>query len=201
MQMALAEERKVTEKLSRNLELEKRRSESLEQKVKGANRRSAGSMSSSNDRTHVPEEIRQRDDQLSISMENYRLHCENLGTSLEECELKLAGFEIQVRYLTSFLFISFYSFLSRTLSSISIAVFVKCFYLQEDYHVADLRKELSNVKKLLSDERRRSNSDSQKISEAQLLFAQVIKDYNGAIENIRQLQQEKRAKVIMNKDY
>ena len=94
--MALAEERKVTEKLSRNLELEKRRSESLEQKVKGANRRSAGSMSSSNDRTHVPEEIRQRDDQLSISMENYRLHCENLGTSLEECELKLAGFEIQV---------------------------------------------------------------------------------------------------------
>jgi len=60
---------------------------------------------------------------------------------------------------------------------------------------------LSNVKKLLSDERRRSNSDSQKISEAQLLFAQVIKDYNGAIENIRQLQQEKRAKVIMNKDY
>ena len=87
------------------------------------------------------------------------------------------------------------------LSLISIAVFVKCFYLQEDYHVADLRKELSNVKKLLSDERRRSNSDSQKISEAQLLFAQVIKDYNGAIENIRQLQQEKRAKVIMNKDY
>ena len=60
---------------------------------------------------------------------------------------------------------------------------------------------MSNVKKLLSDERRRSNSDSQKISEAQLLFAQVIKDYNGAIENIRQLQQEKRAKVIMNKDY
>ena len=83
----------------------------------------------------------------------------------------------------------------------SIDVFVYCFYLQEDYHVADLRKELSNVKKLLSDERRRSNSDSQKISEAQLLFAQVIKDYNGAIENIRQLQQEKRAKVIMNKDY
>ena len=110
MQMALAEERKVTEKLSRNLELEKRRSESLEQKVKGANRRSAGSMSSSNDRTHVPEEIRQRDDQLSISMENYRLHCENLGTSLEECELKLAGFEIQVRYLTFFLHLIFYSF-------------------------------------------------------------------------------------------
>ena len=43
MQMALADERKVTEKLSRNLELEKRRSESLEQKVKGTHRRSMGS--------------------------------------------------------------------------------------------------------------------------------------------------------------
>ena len=38
MQVALAEERKVTEKLSRNLELEKRRVESLEQKAKGAHR-------------------------------------------------------------------------------------------------------------------------------------------------------------------
>ena len=98
MQMALAEERKVTEKLSRNLELEKRRSESLEQKVKGAHRRSAGSMSSNNDRSLLPEEIRQRDDQLANSMENYRLHCENLGSSLEECEQKLAGFEIQVSF-------------------------------------------------------------------------------------------------------
>ena len=43
MQMALADERKVTEKLSRNLELEKRRCESLEQKVKGTHRRSMGS--------------------------------------------------------------------------------------------------------------------------------------------------------------
>ena len=55
-------------------------------------------MSSNNDRSHVPEEIRQRDDQLAISMENYRLHCENLGSNLEECEQKLAGFEIQVRF-------------------------------------------------------------------------------------------------------
>ena len=94
--MALTEERKVTEKLSRNLELEKRRSESLEQKVKGAHRRSAGSMSSTNDRSFLPEEIRQRDDQLANSMESYRIHCENLGTSLDECEQKLAGFEIQV---------------------------------------------------------------------------------------------------------
>ena len=38
VQVALAEERKVTEKLSRNLELEKRRVESLEQKAKGTHR-------------------------------------------------------------------------------------------------------------------------------------------------------------------
>ena len=56
---------------------------------------------------------------------------------------------------------------------------------------------MSNVKKLLSDERRRSNSDGQKITEAQVLFAQMLKDYNSAIENIRQLQQEKRARVIL----
>lgn len=40
MQVALAEERKVTEKLSRNLELEKRRVESMEQKAKSGHRKS-----------------------------------------------------------------------------------------------------------------------------------------------------------------
>ena len=40
LHLALNEERKVTEKLSRNLELEKRRSESLEQKAKNAFRKS-----------------------------------------------------------------------------------------------------------------------------------------------------------------
>ena len=53
------------------------------------------------------------------------------------------------------------------------------------------------MKKLLSDERRRSSNDGQKISETQVLFAQVLKDYNIAIDNIRQLQQEKRAKVSL----
>ena len=69
------------------------------------------------------------------------------------------------------------------------------FQFQEDYHVADLRKELSNVKKLLSDERRRSTSDGQKMTDTQVLFAQVLKDYNSAIENVKQLQQEKRSRV------
>ena len=46
LHVALNEERKVTEKLSRNLELEKRRSESLEQKAKNAFRKSGGGASS-----------------------------------------------------------------------------------------------------------------------------------------------------------
>ena len=48
---------------------------------------------------------------------------------------------------------------------------------------------------MLSDERRRSNSDGQKINEIQILFAQVLKDYNSSIDNIRALQQEKRTKA------
>ena len=61
--MALSEERKVTEKLSRNLELEKRRSESLEQKAKSANRRSGASVSGA--ASVLPEDVRLRDDVLS----------------------------------------------------------------------------------------------------------------------------------------
>ena len=40
LKVALKEERKVTENLSRNLELEKRRVESLEQKLKSSQRKS-----------------------------------------------------------------------------------------------------------------------------------------------------------------
>ena len=91
MQVALAEERKVTEKLSRNLELEKRRVESIEQKAKNVTRRSAGNSSAV-----LPDGVLFRDDQLTSSMEKYRHQCENLCSSLEECEGKLASFEIQV---------------------------------------------------------------------------------------------------------
>ena len=61
--------------------------------------------------------------------------------------------------------------------------------------MADLRKELSNVKKVLADEQRRSTSDGQKITETQFMFAQMIKDYNAAVDQLNQLQQEKRMKV------
>ena len=91
LQNALNEERKVTEKLSRNLELEKRRVESLEQRAKSVNRKSAGTGTGS-----LPDEMRLRDELLATSMEKYRWHCEQLGTSLEECAEKLTSFEIQV---------------------------------------------------------------------------------------------------------
>lgn len=97
MQIALGEERKVTEKLSRNLELEKRRVESLEQKAKGTHRKSVGSSGAGSAASAgLPDEMRHRDEQLASSMERYRMHCERLGFSLDECEKKLESFEIQV---------------------------------------------------------------------------------------------------------
>lgn len=185
MQMSLADERKVTEKLSRNLELEKRRSESLEQKVKGTHRRSVGGTGGSSNsgpngggsggangnsahsssttngvnESDLPEEIRGRDEQVMTSMEQYRTQCENMTLALEECSQKLIGFEIQ-----------------------------------EDYHVADLRKELCNVKKLLGDEQRRCKESGQRISETQFMFGQMLKDYNSAVDQLNQLQQDKRIK-------
>ena len=70
MQVALADERKVTEKLSRNLELEKRRVESLEQKAKSSYRRSGGSSGNAH---HLPEDVKIRDDQLASSASNHDL--------------------------------------------------------------------------------------------------------------------------------
>lgn len=69
------------------------------------------------------------------------------------------------------------------------------FEIQEDYHVADLRKELSNVKKVLADEVRRSSNDSNKVSDVQHMFSQMLKDYNSAVDKLNQLQQDKRIKV------
>jgi len=100
MQVALADERKVTEKLSRNLELEKRRVESLEQKLKTSFRKSGGgnvnTPSSPSSSEVLPEDVRSRDAQLALSMERYRHRCENLGAALDDCEEKLASYSIQV---------------------------------------------------------------------------------------------------------
>lgn len=152
LQLALKEERKVTEKLSRNLELEKRRAESLEQRAKSLNRRSETSS--------LPDEMRLRDELLATSMEKFRWQCEQLGQSLEECEEKLASFEIQ-----------------------------------EEYHAADLRKELTLIKKLLLDEERKSDTETQKFGDAQSLFGKALKDYYCAVETLKQVQQKKMREV------
>ena len=152
LHVALNEERKVTEKLSRNLELEKRRSESLEQKAKSAFRRS-GASSSSHAAIFLPEEMRSRDDQIVEKMERYQDQCDRMIQSLHECEQKLTGFEIQ-----------------------------------EEYHAADLRKELTNLKKILGDEKRKSNGDCQKLLELQTLFGSAMKSYNDALEHVKHLE-------------
>ena len=61
--------------------------------------------------------------------------------------------------------------------------------------MADLRKELANVKKLLGDEQRRSSNDGVRVIEVQYMFTQMLKDYNAAVDKLNQLQQEKRVKV------
>ena len=94
LQIALSDERKVTEKISRNLELEKRRSESLEQKAKSAFKRSGGTSSSG--AVFLPEELRQRDESVQISMESFREQCDQLVDCLQTCDEKLRGFEIHV---------------------------------------------------------------------------------------------------------
>lgn len=152
LHLALNEERKVTEKLSRNLELEKRRSESLEQKAKNAFRKS-GPSGSGNVALFLPEDMRFRDENLQDTMNKYRDQLERLMQNLQECEEKVTGFEIQ-----------------------------------EEYHAADLHKELVNLKKVLGDEKRRSNSDSNKLTELQALFANSMKSYNEAVEHAKQLE-------------
>jgi hypothetical protein len=123
-------------------------------------RKSGGSLTSGSVAQCLPDEIRHRDEQLCNSMERYRLQCEHLGDSLEECEEKLSSFEIQ-----------------------------------EEYHVADLRKELASVKKLLMEERKRSGVETQKLVDVQAAFGQVFKDYQSAVESLKQVQQDKRTKV------
>ena len=83
LHLALNEERKVTEKLSRNLELEKRRSESLEQKAKNAFRKSGPGGSGGTAALFLPEEMRFRDENLQDAMNKYRDQLERLMQNLQ----------------------------------------------------------------------------------------------------------------------
>ena len=80
----LEEERKVTENLSKGLELEKRKVESLEQRAKhsGSSRGSRESESGRRRSSLVPDCVKDAEDRLVQSMEIYRQRCDNLGTSL-----------------------------------------------------------------------------------------------------------------------
>ena len=55
-----------------------------------------------------------------------------------------------------------------------------------------MRKELSAVKKMLLEERKRSEFDSDKFQEVQTMFGTVFKDYAHTIDGLKQLQQKKK---------
>ena len=87
----LEEERKVTENLSKSLELEKRKVESLEQRAKhsGSSRGSRESETGRRRSSLVPDSVKGAEDRLVQSMELYRQRCDNLGTSLHSLRDKI----------------------------------------------------------------------------------------------------------------
>jgi len=89
MLFQLEEERKVTANLSKNLELERRKVESLEQKAKGNSSTRGSSKGERRRSSLLPDEVRDNETRLAQSMELYRQRCDNLGTSLAGCQAKL----------------------------------------------------------------------------------------------------------------
>jgi len=89
MLFQLEEERKVTANLSKNLELERRKVESLEQKAKGSSSTRGSSKGERRRSSLLPDEVRDNETRLAQSMELYRQRCDNLGTSLASCQNKL----------------------------------------------------------------------------------------------------------------
>eukprot|EP00092_Neocalanus_flemingeri_P006444 GFUD01006944.1.p1 GENE.GFUD01006944.1~~GFUD01006944.1.p1 ORF type:complete len:772 (+),score=204.99 GFUD01006944.1:164-2479(+) len=89
MLFQLEEERKVTANLSKNLELERRKVESLEQKAKGNSSTRGSSKGERRRSSLLPDEVRDNETRLAQSMELYRQRCDNLGTSLASCQAKL----------------------------------------------------------------------------------------------------------------
>ena len=87
----LEEERKVTENLSKSLELEKRKVESLEQRAKhsGSSRGSRESETGRRRSSLVPDSVKDAEERLGQSMEIYRQRCDNLGTSLHSLRDKI----------------------------------------------------------------------------------------------------------------
>ena len=65
-------------------------------------------------------------------------------------------------------------------------------FFQEEYHAADLRKELSNIKKILIDEKRRSNGDMVKVNEMQTMFATAMKAYQESVDHMKHMESSKK---------
>merc|ERR1719320_1102123 len=78
MLFQLEEERKVTANLSKNLELERRKVESLEQKAKGNSSTRGSSKGERRRSSLLPDEVRENETRLAQSMELYRQRCDNL---------------------------------------------------------------------------------------------------------------------------
>jgi len=135
MLFQLEEERKVTANLSRNLELERRKVESLEQRAKsvgtGSNR---GSTKGEKSRSSlIPDEVVDCETKLSQSMEVYRQRCDNLGLSLASFQAKL----------------------------------------EDEMYCGDLVTEVTKLRKLLSEEKRKSHGEIVKLTDTHKLFDQV----------------------------
>ena len=62
------------------------------------------------------------------------------------------------------------------------------FEIQEEYHAADLRQELANLKKILGEEKRKSHGDCAKLMELQTLFGSALKSYHETIEHLKHLE-------------
>ena len=65
-------------------------------------------------------------------------------------------------------------------------------FFQEEYHAADLRKEISNIKKILIDEKRRSNGDMVKVNEMQTMFATAMKAYQESVDHMKHMDSAKK---------
>jgi hypothetical protein len=93
MQLMLSEERSVTERLSRDLELEKRRAESIEhraaQAASAASAASAGGHGSCGGENQM----------LLGSLHAFRVRCDGLSESLLGCEHRLRQMEVDVSRL------------------------------------------------------------------------------------------------------
>ena len=184
MMFQLEEERKVTANLSRTLELEKRKVESLEQKAKcGSSKWSAGSRGERRRSSLLPEEVKESEARLAQSMESYRQRCDNLGVPASSYYPHPHFFFI--------IFVYFLSLLPATQVSLEGAMAM----FEDERYRGDLATEVNKLRKLLTEEKKKSHGESARLAETSQLFEQVYTDYVAAMESVKTAQHEKKMKV------